>query len=376
MSPSDAEALPSPPTSPAPARGSIRLEGVRKTFRRTRGGPEHAALDGIDLEIPGGSVFGVIGRSGAGKSTLLRTINLLAAPTSGRLLIDGVEVDGTRRSELAGLRRRTSMIFQHFSLLASKTVWQNVALPLKLAGVPAPEIDRRVADLVSLVGLAELAHAYPASLSGGQKQRVAIARALVHDPEILLSDEATSALDPETTRSILELIRRINRERGVTVVLITHEMSVVEAVADSVAIVDAGRIVEQGPTWRIFSDPRHPVTVELVRSARHDSRSDIEAAVAHMPRNAEHRYVARFDGTAPVDLGPLAPDARVLVSSIRPVQGRSQGYAVFESREGEQPVFARAERLGIRVESLEAGPLPGEDPAADPGPGPTAGPIV
>ncbi|MFC6235223.1 methionine ABC transporter ATP-binding protein, partial [Leucobacter soli] len=317
MSPSDADAsaadagadASAAAGASAPARGSIRLEGIRKTFRRVRGAGEHTALDGIDLEIPGGSIFGVIGRSGAGKSTLLRTINLLAVPDSGRLVIDGEAVDGSRRSEVAGLRRRTSMIFQHFSLLASKTVWENVALPLKLAGVPTAEIDRRVADLVSLVGLADLAHAFPASLSGGQKQRVAIARALVHDPEILLSDEATSALDPETTRSILELIRRINRERGVTVVLITHEMSVVESVADAIAIVDAGRIIEQGPTWRIFSAPRHPVTAELVRSARHDSRSDIEASVAQLPPRAAHRYVARFDGTTPVDLGALAADA-------------------------------------------------------------------
>ena len=347
MSLSDANA------SAVPVRGSIRLEGVRKTFRRTRGGPEHAALDGVDLDIPGGCIFGVIGRSGAGKSTLLRTINLLAAPDSGRLLIDGEEVDGARRSDLAGLRRRTSMIFQHFSLLSSKTVWQNVALPLRLAGVPAPEIDRRVADLISLVGLADLAHAYPAGLSGGQKQRVAIARALVHNPEILLSDEATSALDPETTRSILELIRRINRERGVTVVLITHEMSVVEAVADEIAIVDAGRIVEQGPTWRIFSDPQHPVTAELVRSARRDSREDIEASIAHLPRHGAHRYVARFDGTTPVDLGALAPDARVLASSIRPVQGHSQGYTVFESADGPAPLSERAARLGIVLEALD-----------------------
>lgn len=349
-----------PSAAGAPARGTIRLEGVRKTFRRTRGGPEHAALDGIDLDIPGGCIYGIIGRSGAGKSTLLRTINLLAAPDEGRLLIDGEAVDGGHRTELAGLRRRTGMIFQHFSLLSSKTVWQNIALPLRLAGTPAAEIDRRVAELVSLVGLAELAHAYPAGLSGGQKQRVAIARALVHDPEILLSDEATSALDPETTRSILDLIRRINRERGVTVVLITHEMSVVEAVADSVAIVEAGRIVEQGPTWRIFSDPRHPVTAELVRAARHDSRSDIEASIAHIPQLAAHRYVARFDGTTSVELAALAPDARVLTSSIRPVQGRSQGYAVFESDEGEGAISERAGRLGVTVEGLDPVPAAGE----------------
>lgn len=347
MSRSDANSAPGAP-------GSIRLEGVRKTFRRTRGGAEHAALDGVDLDIPGGDIFGVIGRSGAGKSTLLRTINLLAVPDSGRLFIDGEPVDAAQRADVARLRRRTGMIFQHFSLLASKTVWQNVALPLRLAGVASAEIDRRVADLVSLVGLADLAHAYPAGLSGGQKQRVAIARALVHDPEILLSDEATSALDPETTRSILELIRRINRERGVTVVLITHEMSVVEAVADSVAIVDAGRIVEQGPTWRIFSDPQHPVTAELVRAARHDSLHEIEATIAHLPVGARHRYVARFDGTIPVEVLALATDARLLVSSVHPVQGRPQGFAVFESDEHEAQVAERAGRVGIRIEALES----------------------
>jgi D-methionine transport system ATP-binding protein len=337
----------------APARGSISLRGLRKTFTRGRGKGEFHALDGVDLDIPGGSIFGVIGRSGAGKSTLLRTINLLAEPDSGEVLIDGVPVTGARGAELAEQRRKTGMIFQHFSLMTSKTVWQNVALPLRLAGTSEDEIDRRVAELIALVGLVDQAHAYPAGLSGGQKQRVAIARALVHDPEILLSDEATSALDPETTRSILGLIRRINRDRGVTVVLISHEMSVVEEIADSVAIIDGGRVVEQGPTWRIFSDPAHPVTAELVRAARRDRLGDIEAAVAEMPRLARHRYVIRFDGDAPIgiaEVSRLAPDIRVLKSDIRTVQGHSQGYLVFET--DAEPAIT--DRAPFRLEPLPA----------------------
>ncbi|WP_336660442.1 methionine ABC transporter ATP-binding protein [Leucobacter sp. USHLN153] len=333
-----------------PARGTISLRGVRKTYRR-RGREDFHALDGVDLEIPGGSIFGVIGRSGAGKSTLLRTINLLAEPDAGEVLIDGLRVDGSTGSALAAHRRKTGMIFQHFSLMASKSVWQNAALPLRLAGVAEAEIDRRVAELVTLVGLEDHAHAFPASLSGGQKQRVAIARALVHDPEILLSDEATSALDPETTRSILALIRRINRERGVTVVLITHEMSVVEEIADAVAIVDGGRVVEEGPTWRLFSEPRHAITADFVRAARRDRLADIAAAVDDMEWIGAHRYVARLDGTSATGIAAVAdvaPDFRVLKSDIRAVQGRPQGYLAFETG----AALTDAEQAALRVEAL------------------------
>ena len=202
-----------------------------------------------------GEIFGIIGRSGAGKSTLLRTINMLERPGAGRVLIDGADVGQLDEDGLVALRRRIGMIFQHFNLLSAKTVAENVALPLRVAGVKPAAARVRVDALLDLVGLRDKADAYPAKLSGGQKQRVGIARALVHEPRILLCDEATSALDPETTQSILALLRDINRKLGLTVVLITHDMAVIREICHQVLVLDGGRKVEQGEVWRVFGDP-------------------------------------------------------------------------------------------------------------------------
>jgi D-methionine transport system ATP-binding protein len=237
----------------------IELEGVEKVFPGRDGRPV-AALAGIDLRVPRGEVFGIIGRSGAGKSTLLRAINLLERPTAGRVRVDGVDLLGLPPAELRRARRSIGMIFQHFNLLSSRTVFDNVALPLEIAGMGRDAIRRRVDPLLDLVGLGDKRGRYPAELSGGQKQRVGIARALASEPKVLLSDEATSALDPETTRQILDLLGEINRALGLTVVLITHEIGVIKDVCGTAAVLDAGRVIEAGPVFDLFARPRHPTT--------------------------------------------------------------------------------------------------------------------
>nr|WP_217446939.1 ATP-binding cassette domain-containing protein [Cupriavidus basilensis] len=229
-----------------------------------------AALQEVSFTVARAEVFGIIGRSGAGKSTLLRTINMLERPSAGQVRVDGVDVGTLDEDGLVALRRRIGMIFQHFNLLSAKTVFENVALPLRVAGVPRAEIVPRVMALLELVGLADKAQVYPATLSGGQKQRVGIARALVHRPEILLCDEATSALDPETTESILALLRDINRTLGLTVVLITHDMAVIRQACDRVLVLDQGRAVELGTAWQVFAEPQAAATLALLRPLRLD----------------------------------------------------------------------------------------------------------
>ncbi|MBB3694588.1 ATP-binding cassette domain-containing protein [Sphingomonas sp. BK580] len=240
----------------------IALERVSKTF------PDGTrALDEVTLAVPRGSVFGVIGRSGAGKSTLLRLLNGLERASAGEVRVDGAALSTLDAAGLRALRRRVGMIFQSFGLLANRTVAGNVALPLALAGIPRAEQDARVAALLARVGLADKAGVYPSRLSGGQRQRVGIARALATRPDILLCDEATSALDPETTRSVLALLGELNRELGLTIVLITHELSVVRAICDHVAVIDRGRVVESGATDAVLGDARHAATLALLGEA-------------------------------------------------------------------------------------------------------------
>jgi D-methionine transport system ATP-binding protein len=240
----------------------IQLESIVQTYAGPQGPVQ--ALRGITLRVPRGDIFGVIGRSGAGKSSLARTINLLNRPVSGQVWVDGRDLTALAPEALRTARREIGMIFQHFNLLSSRTVFDNVALPLELQGLRRAEIAAKVDPLLELVGLGPLAQRYPAQISGGQKQRVGIARALASNPKVLLSDEATSALDPETTRSILALLREIRRELGLTMVLITHQMQVIKQVADQVAVMEAGRIVEQGATLQIFSRPQHDITRSLL----------------------------------------------------------------------------------------------------------------
>jgi D-methionine transport system ATP-binding protein len=245
----------------------VAFEAVTKRFGGAADQAQFTALDGVDLSISRGAITGIIGRSGAGKSTLIRLVNGLERATSGKILVDGTEVGGLSEGSLRDLRRQVGMIFQHFNLLSSRTAFDNVALPLEIAGLSRDAIRAKVAPLLDLVGLGDKANRYPAELSGGQKQRVGIARALATSPKLLLSDEATSALDPETTHSILELLKRINAELGLTVLLITHEMEVVKTIATDVAVIDRGRIVESGRTFEIFTLPKHETTRALLSSS-------------------------------------------------------------------------------------------------------------
>jgi D-methionine transport system ATP-binding protein len=240
----------------------INLRGLTKTYGGADAGVE--ALRGIDLQVERGEIFGIIGRSGAGKSTLLRCINLLERPTAGSVVVDGVDLTDLPQSALRERRRGIGMIFQHFALLSSRTVRENVALPLELAGRPRAEIDAAVGPMLEFVGLDAMGDRYPAQLSGGQAQRVGIARALAARPNVLLCDEATSALDPETTASILALLRDVNRSFGTTIVLITHEMGVIKEICDRVAVIDSGRIVEAGRVRDIFLAPHAAITRTFV----------------------------------------------------------------------------------------------------------------
>ena len=240
----------------------IDIQDLSLTYAGPQG-PVHA-LKNINLHIQAGEVFGIIGRSGAGKSSLVRCMNLLNRPGSGKMIVNGRDLLQLSDAQLRQARQEIGMVFQHFNLLSSRTVFDNAALPLELAGVSKAEIAQRITPLLELVGLAHLANRYPAQISGGQKQRVGIARALASNPRVLLSDEATSALDPETTRSILDLLRQVNRELGVTVVLITHQMEVIKQIADRVAVMEAGQVVELGAVLDVFTNPQQAITQSLI----------------------------------------------------------------------------------------------------------------
>ncbi len=240
----------------------IEIERLCKTYPSSAGDVE--ALKDIDLRIEDGEIFGIIGLSGAGKSTLVRCINLLERPTSGSIRIDGKDITRVSRAELLKMRRTISMIFQGFNLLEQRSVLRNITFPLELAGVKPAAAREKARDLLKVVGLEQKADVYPAQLSGGQKQRVAIARALASDPRYLLCDEATSALDPNTTRAILELLRTINRDMGVTIIVITHEMKVIDQICDRVAVIDRSRIAEMGKVSDVFINPQSEIARELI----------------------------------------------------------------------------------------------------------------
>jgi D-methionine transport system ATP-binding protein len=321
----------------APQASLVRLAGVSKRFG------EIVALDSVSLAVQPGEILGVIGRSGAGKSTLIRLLNGLERPDSGAVEVEGVDIARLSERELQPIRRRIGMIFQHFNLLSAKTVAQNVALPLKIGGRNREERARRVAELLDLVGLAERADAYPAQLSGGQKQRVGIARALAADPVLLLSDEATSALDPETTVSILELLRDINRRLHLTIVLITHEMSVIRAIADRVVVLENARVIETGPVWRVFAAPEAAGTRRLLGSLRPELP---EALAARLQIEPAGSIVLRLDvhgaqANAPLlaDLSAAFGATTLLHGGIDHVQGEPVG-SVFVSLKNRGPSFA------------------------------------
>ncbi len=242
----------------------IRLENVSKTF--TDSNKEVHAVNNVSLTINDGDIFGIIGFSGAGKSTLVRCINLLEKPTVGKVFVDDAEITALSGKELRKARKKIGMIFQHFNLMPSRTIFGNVAYPLRGSGLSKEEIKEKVHHLLELVGISEKENAFPSQLSGGQKQRVAIARALANDPNILLCDEATSALDPQTTKSILNLLQQLNQTLGITVVVITHEMAVVKEICNRVAVMDHGDVVEEGEVFHVFASPKEPLTRSFIKT--------------------------------------------------------------------------------------------------------------
>ncbi len=242
----------------------IRLENVTKTYQTPEG--SQTALHDITLDIAAGEIFGIIGVSGAGKSTLIRTMNLLEPPTSGHIVVNQQNLVALTPPQLRQARQHIGMIFQQFNLLSCKTAFENIALPLVLSGAKSEDIQTRVSELLALIGLADKAQYYPNQLSGGQKQRIAIARALAHNPKVLLCDECTSALDPQTTQSILELLKRINRHLNITIVLITHEMEVIKTIADRVAVIDSGKIAEVASVINFFKSPQTECGRQLIQS--------------------------------------------------------------------------------------------------------------
>jgi D-methionine transport system ATP-binding protein len=280
----------------------VRLRNVTKTYPAAKGRNEVNAVVDVDLDIAAGDVQAIVGYSGAGKSTLVRLLNGLEPATSGSIQVGGTELVGLRERQLRPIRLGIGMIFQQFNLLESRTVWGNLAYPLQIAGVDKAEQQRRISELLHFVGLPDKAHTYPRNLSGGQKQRVGIARALTTNPSLLLADEATSALDPETTHEVLRLLKRVNEEFGTTIVAITHEMEVVRELADHVAVMENGRIVESGPVYDVFSAPRQPVTRRFVGTVVDDEPSTDALAALRA------RHPGRFVKVELRDGGPRQTD--------------------------------------------------------------------
>ncbi|WP_203430511.1 methionine ABC transporter ATP-binding protein [Rhizobium sp. BG4] len=338
----------------------VAFEGAGKRYGPAGEGG-FTAVEHVDLTVARGAITGIIGRSGAGKSTLIRMVNGLETATSGKVLVDGVDVGALGEDGLRGLRRQIGMIFQHFNLLSSRTAFDNVALPLEIAGVDKQAIRAKVGPLLDLVGLGDKAGSYPSELSGGQKQRVGIARALATDPKLLLSDEATSALDPETTQSILELLKRINADLGLTVLLITHEMEVVKTIASHVAVIDAGRIVESGRTFDVYTSPQHETTRTLLASALKLPQW-LRSTIKPQP-SAGDRVLVRlvfFGDTAFKPLtgrlvAELGSDVNILAGAIEEISGEPFGSLVV-SYSANPDVVARANRFytetGLKTEVL------------------------
>lgn len=327
----------------------IRLEGVTRRYRSAAG--ERVALDSADLDIARGEVFGVVGRSGAGKSTLIRTINRLETPDSGKVFVDGSEITALNPAELRAARRRIGMIFQHFNLLNAKTIFDNVAFPLRLEGRPEAEVKTRAAELLERLGLSEHANKHPAQLSGGQKQRVGIARALACGPSVLLCDEATSALDPETTEDILTLLDQLNRELGLTIVLITHQMEVVRRVCDRVAVLKDGRIVEQGATADVFLHPQHPVTQAMLAEGEEAFDASVVPAGARLAKLA-FRGASTYEPELSRVARSVGVDYSILSGRISRIRGEPYGQLVVAFTGGDAAAaMAQLTDRGVKVEA-------------------------
>ncbi|MBS7245049.1 MAG: methionine ABC transporter ATP-binding protein [Comamonas sp.] len=346
----------------------IDIQDLSLTYAGPQG-PVHA-LKNINLHIQAGEVFGIIGRSGAGKSSLVRCMNLLNRPGSGKMIVNGRDLLQLSDAQLRQARQEIGMVFQHFNLLSSRTVFDNAALPLELAGVSKAQIAQRITPLLELVGLAHLANRYPAQISGGQKQRVGIARALASNPRVLLSDEATSALDPETTRSILDLLRQVNRELGVTVVLITHQMQVIKQIADRVAVMEAGQVVELGAVLDVFTNPQQAITQSLIdeivpQELPASVQERVQALTLGLPAGQSGQLLrlsyAGDSAYQPVLshlIRELGLDLSILHGQIDDIQGQTFGsLAVFASGPPAQITAAIAylQRNGVQVRQQPQG---------------------
>ena len=340
----------------------IKLNNITKIF--TLPDKKLTALDDVSLHVPKGQICGVIGASGAGKSTLIRCVNLLERPTHGAVVIDDVDLTQLSDAELVKTRRQIGMIFQHFNLLTSRTVFENVALPLELENKSKAEIQEKTTALLALVGLSDKHNVYPANLSGGQKQRVAIARALASDPKVLLCDEATSALDPATTQSILKLLKEINRTLGITILLITHEMEVVKRICDQVAVIDKGRLIEQGTVSEIFSNPKTELAQEFIRSTFHITLpEEYLENLSDTPKHAKSYPIIKFEFTGRSVDAPLLSQASkkfgvelsILTSQIDYAGGVKFGFTIAEV-EGDEDAITQTKvylmENNVRVEVL------------------------
>ena len=340
----------------------IKLNNITKIF--TLPDKKLTALDNVSLHVPKGQICGVIGASGAGKSTLIRCVNLLERPTHGAVIIDDVDLTQLSDAELVKTRRQIGMIFQHFNLLTSRTVFENVALPLELENKSKAEIQEKTTALLTLVGLSDKHNVYPANLSGGQKQRVAIARALASDPKVLLCDEATSALDPATTQSILKLLKEINRTLGITILLITHEMEVVKRICDQVAVIDKGRLIEQGTVSEIFSNPKTELAQEFIRSTFHITLpEEYLENLSDTPKHAKSYPIIKFEFTGRSVDAPLLSQASkkfgvelsILTSQIDYAGGVKFGFTIAEV-EGDEDAITQTKvylmENNVRVEVL------------------------
>ncbi len=333
----------------------IEIKHLSKTFQMKDGTVE--ALRDINLTIPDGTIYGIIGMSGAGKSTLVRCINLLERPTEGSVLIDGTAMESLTPAQLRARRREITMIFQQFNLLMQRTCLKNVCFPMELAGVKRADAEKRAKELLQTVGLPDKASAYPAQLSGGQKQRVAIARALATNPKVLLCDEATSALDPNTTQSILTLIRDINRKMGITVVVITHQMSVVEAICEQVAILDNGQVVEEGSVKDIFANPKTAAARRLVAPNGGAAARDLASFAPD-----DHVIRLTFNGSSMAKplVASLAAETGILVSVLsadtRDLSGQCYGSMMLrlprDVDEARRAARYMSEQPGVTVEEV------------------------
>lgn len=333
----------------------IEIKNLSKTFSTPDGALD--ALKNINITVNDGDIFGIIGMSGAGKSTLVRCINMLERPSSGEVVIDGVDLGSLGNKELRQIRRNVTMIFQGFNLLMQRTCLKNVCFPLELEGIRKKEAKKRALELLELVGLSDKANSYPAQLSGGQQQRVAIARALATNPKVLLCDEATSALDPKTTRSILSLIKDINQKLGITVIVITHQMSVIEEICGRVAILENGEVVEQGEVSRIFSSPKS-------KAAKHLVFPEEEENVAAVKRGQKVLRVV-FNGSESTDtplIAKLATEqgvaANILYASTKSVGGRAFGCMLLsfpdDGKTAEKAARFLTAQDGITVEEVKS----------------------